>query len=132
LLLAGSGAAVALGGRALAVSDRLGQWPVCWALLVAVALLGASLAAELLSQWQAGLRPQDSGYAAVVYMVSTLQGVFVATLAIMAFFTIARSMTGRLNAVRRGTYDNTLLLWYYAVGQGLIGIAMVHLSPRLL
>ena len=42
------------------------------------------------------------------------------------------SLAGKLNAVWRVTYDNTQLFWFYAVGQGLVGLAMVHLSPRLL
>jgi cytochrome c oxidase subunit I+III len=132
VLLALSSGAIAFAGRSLASAGTTGHWPVRLALLVAIPLLVGALVTEIYGQWQAGLRPSESGYAAVVYMVSALQGVFVAILAIMALYTLARSLTGRLNARRRATFDNTMLLWQYAVGQGLVGLALVHLAPRVL
>jgi cytochrome c oxidase subunit I+III len=132
VLLALSSGAIAFAGRSLASAGTTGHWPVRLALLIAIPLLVGALVTEIYGQWQAGLRPSESGYAAVVYMVSALQGVFVAILAIMALYTLARSLTGRLNARRRATFDNTMLLWQYAVGQGLVGLALVHLAPRVL
>ena len=32
---------------------------------------------------------------------------------------------------RRVTFDNTRLFWHYMVAQGIAGIALVHLIPRL-
>ena len=65
-------------------------------------------------------------------MIGALQGLFVAVLAVMAPYTVMRSVFGMLDARRRATFDNTALLWHYAVVQGIVGLAVVHLSPRLL
>jgi hypothetical protein len=64
------------------------------------------------SQWQTGLRPVESSYGAVVYTIIALQGVFVATVGVMSLYTLARSLCGLLNAERRATFDNILLLWH--------------------
>jgi cytochrome c oxidase subunit I+III len=129
VLLALSSAAVAYASRALR-SAR--QWPMRLAMVAALPLLIAAFAVDLYSQWQAGLRPTDSGYAAVVYTFSVLQGQFVAVLLVMCFYVLARSACGLLDAGRRASFDNTMLLWHYTVVQGLAGIAVVHGFPRLL
>jgi cytochrome c oxidase subunit I+III len=53
-------------------------------------------------------------------------------LVLMGLYTAARSLTGRLSAERRVTFDNTQLLWHYSVVQGLVSLTIVHLFPRLL
>ena len=132
LLLVGSSALIAYASRALKSARMHGHWPVRIALLLALSLLVAVLGIDLYSQWQTGLRPIESSYGAVVYTVIALQGFFVATVGVMGLYTLARSLCGLLNAERRATFDNTLLLWHYTVIQGLVGLALVHLSPRLL
>jgi len=52
--------------------------------------------------------------------------------AIMGLYTFARSACGLINRERRATFDNTMLFWHYTVIQGLIALAVVHLSPRFL
>jgi cytochrome c oxidase subunit I+III len=101
-------------------------------LVLAALALAAALAVELAGLRRTGLSPVDSSYGAVVYMMAALQGLFVATLAIMAVYTLARSLCGLLDRRRRATFDNTMLLWHYAVGQGLVALAVVHLGPRVL
>ena len=39
--------------------------------------------------------------------------------------------SGLLDGVRRVTFDNTMVFWYYAVLQALAGLALVHSFPRL-
>jgi cytochrome c oxidase subunit I+III len=124
-----SSAAVAYASRALK-SNR--AWPVRLALLAAVPLLAGALGFDLYGQWLIGLRPTQTGYAAVVYTVISIQGFFVAVVAIMGLYTVARSLCGLIDRERRATFDNTMLFWHYTVVQGLIGLAMVHLSPRFL
>jgi cytochrome c oxidase subunit I+III len=124
-----SSAAVAYASRALK-SNR--AWPVRLALLAAVPLLIGALGFDLYGQWLIGLRPTQTGYAAVVYTVISIQGFFVAVVAIMGLYTVARSLCGLIDRERRATFDNTMLFWHYTVVQGLIGLAMVHLSPRFL
>jgi cytochrome c oxidase subunit I+III len=54
-----------------------------------------------------------------------------AALLVMACFVLARSLSGLLDPLRRASFDNTRLLWYYTVGQGLVALATIHLFPRL-
>ena len=42
----------------------------------------------------------------------------------MGLYTLARSLCGLLNGVRRATFDNTMLLWHYATVQGLLALAI--------
>jgi cytochrome c oxidase subunit I+III len=129
-LLAASGAGVLAARRAFSGSSRPGAGFVLF-LIMAAAALCMSLAAEVAGHWLADLRPTQSSYGAMVYMAAFLQFELVATLAVMAVFLIARVAAGRLSGVRRVTFDNTALLWLYAVGQGLLGLLLVHGFPRL-
>ncbi|KFC69398.1 Cytochrome-c oxidase [Bosea sp. LC85] len=95
-----------------------------------LALLGG-LALDLLAHWRAGLRPQASGYAAMVYANTVLQLQIAAAVTIMAAFAIARSIAGRLTSERRVVFDNLALLWGYAISQSLLGMALTHGFPRL-
>ncbi|MGZ8216652.1 cbb3-type cytochrome c oxidase subunit I [Methylomagnum sp.] len=116
-------------------SDQLAanrHGPVRLALLGAAVLLVGAFGAELYGHWRTGLRPTDSSYGAVVYAVVSIQGFFIAVVATMALYTLVRSLAGRLDGVRRATFDNTRLFWHYTVVQGLLGLALVHLAPRLL
>jgi cytochrome c oxidase subunit I+III len=97
----------------------------------ALACLNASLAIEIGGQWQAGLRADENSYAALTFLNAGLWGELVAALTAMGAFTIARAATGRLDVERRATFDNTALLWHYAVLQGLFGLLLVHGFPRL-
>jgi cytochrome c oxidase subunit I+III len=94
-------------------------------------LMIGAFAAQLYSPWQTGLRPDASGYAAVVYTFVALQGFFIAVMTIMALYTLARSLCGMLNGVRRATFDNTMLLWHYTTAQGVVALAIATFFPRL-
>jgi cytochrome c oxidase subunit I+III len=128
LALLGSGLMVYAGGRL--GSNRHG--PVRLALPIAAVLLVGAFGFELYGHWRTGLRPTDSSYGAIVYAVVSIQGFFVAVVATMALYTLVRSLAGRLDRERRATFDNTRLFWHYTVVQGLLGLALVHLAPRLL
>lgn len=52
-------------------------------------------------------------------------------LVLMGLFVLARSAAKKLDGVRRQTFDCTMLLWHYSVIQGLVGLAVVHLFPRV-
>jgi cytochrome c oxidase subunit I+III len=93
--------------------------------------LVAALAVDVWGQWQAGLRPQESGYAAMVFTSAFLQAEIVASILMMSLFTCARWLTGQLDAMRRVVFDNLALLWWYAIGQGLLGLLLTHGFPRL-
>jgi cytochrome c oxidase subunit I+III len=126
-----SAALIAYASRMLRGDDR--RSPRSVPVLIAVALLfvaGAS-AADLWAQWQSGLSPSAHAYGAAVYAIVSLQIFFVLTTLVMGLYTIARWLAGRLDSIRRTTFGNTMLFWYYTVGQGLAGLAVVHGFPRL-
>ena len=126
-LLAVSAASAGAASRLLRQSRLL----CAVALLVALASLGASSWIELAAHWRSGLRPETSGYAALVYLASALQLQIVAALAIMGLDLLARLAAGRADNVRRVTFDCLALLIYYAAGQGLLGLLLVHGFPRV-
>jgi cytochrome c oxidase subunit I+III len=117
--------------RWLARVPARSAWPFRLLVLAATPLFLMACSLDLLAQWQSGLRPEQSGYGAVVYLVASLQGFYAAILFIAAGYVLARSLTGKLDRVRRGTFDNVMLLWHFAVAQGLIGLALVTIFPRV-
>jgi len=123
VLLAASSASVVYAGRAL---RRERQAPLRWTLPAALLLLGGAWLLEGWSHWQAGLRPQDSGYAATVYALIGYQGVLTVVLCFMGGYTLARSLAGRLGPRQRGSFFNTALMWHYIAAQGLIALFIMH------
>ena len=99
-------------------------------MLLAVLALPVALALEVAGHWASGLRPDTSGYAALVYLASVLQFQMVAAVVIIGLYTLARLAAGRLHHTRRVTFDTFALLTYYAAGQGLLGLLLVHGFPR--
>jgi len=100
-------------------------------------LLGALLSVfavylEIRCQWQTGLSPVKSSYAALVYMACVLDGQLVFAVLIMSLFVIARHFTGKLDRVRLASLENTNLLAYYTVVQALIGLLLIHGFPRMI
>jgi cytochrome c oxidase subunit I+III len=123
LYIAGSGL-VALARRSLGSRRRV---PI--ALAAAIVLLVAGFAMHLFGPFGDGLRPADSGYAALNYAFVALQGQYVFALVVMGLFTVARALAGKVDGVRRQTYDNTMLLWHYSTAQALAGLAVTTLFP---
>jgi cytochrome c oxidase subunit I+III len=99
--------------------------------LVAMLALGGGLGTEIAGHWQSGLRADASGYAALVYLASALQLQIIVATIIVGFLTIVRVLARKLSAARRVTFDVLMLLSYYAVGQGLVGLLLVHGFPRI-
>jgi cytochrome c oxidase subunit I+III len=94
-------------------------------------ILGAAVL-DGLGHVRVGLAPDRHAYGATVATFVVVQGVTVLTLLMMAGYTLARSWRGRLDHVRRVTFDNTRLLWHYTVAQGLVGLGLTHVIPRAL
>jgi cytochrome c oxidase subunit I+III len=126
-----SAATLALASAHLRGEDRRAPRSVPLLLAAGMILLGLAAALELQAHLATGLDPQAHAYGAAVYAIVCLQVFFVATTLIMGLYTIARWLAGRLDSVRRATFDNTMLFWSYTVGQGLVGIVIVHGFPRL-
>lgn len=99
-------------------------------LLGAIALVGA-LGVDILQHWRAGLRPQASGYAAMVYANAALQAQIAGAVLLTAGFAAARLATGQVDRIRRVVFDNLALLWAYSLGQAAFGLLLTHGFPRL-
>jgi len=126
LLFAAASAGLGAANRLL----RQGRSRWCAAaLLVAALLLAGAFAVELLAHRT--LEPTASGYGAAVSLVVVLGGFFVVVALSMALFVVARALAGKLDAVRRVTFDNARLFAHYTVAQSLAGVVLVHGFPRL-
>jgi cytochrome c oxidase subunit I+III len=123
-----SGGVLLLGSVALRRRDAL---PVLL-MPVAFLLLAAGFAADLMALWQAGLRPALHAHAAASYALLVWQGTHVAVAAVMAGYLTARCWAGMLDGTRRVSFDNVMLFWLYTVGQGVVGLALLHGFPWLL
>ncbi|MDR6830956.1 cytochrome c oxidase subunit I+III [Bosea sp. BE271] len=99
-------------------------------LLGTIALVGA-LGVDVLQHWRVGLRPQASGYAAMVYANAALQAQIAGAVLLTAGFAAARLATGRVDRIRRIVFDNLVLLWAYSLGQAAFGLLLTHGFPRL-
>jgi cytochrome c oxidase subunit I+III len=126
LLLSTAAGAMFAAGKMLARSR-----PVFTVMVASsAAALGGALYAEIAGHWEAGLRPDASGYAALVYLASVLQLQIVGAIVVLACVVLARLAAGRLDTFRRVTFESLSLLTYYAAGQGLLGLLVVHGFPR--
>ena len=132
VLYAASSGAIILAGRALSRQEQLGPWPMRLLLIAGPVLFLAAVGVQTLAAWQTGLRPTQHSYGAMVYLFAALQGFFGGIILIMAGFTLARSLAGKLDAVRRVTFDNTKLFWHYSTAQGLVALVILSLFPRAL
>jgi cytochrome c oxidase subunit I+III len=121
--------ALVVSSGAVAWADRgVGTRGDCRPLWPAIPLLVLANVANVLSQ--AGVSPKESAYGAIVYAFLSVDGWFAAAAIVLALFALARQHAGKLDAVRRVTFDNAKLFWHYTVAQTLAGMAMVHGFPR--
>ncbi|MGZ2378364.1 cytochrome c oxidase subunit I+III [Sinorhizobium medicae] len=130
LLLAGS-------GILWLVSRKLQQYAasrlaMSAALLLSLVCLSAAFMLETGGHLTTGLDPGENAYGAMVYLGAVLFAQLVLALLIMGLFTLARHLAGKLDAVRRVTYDNYALLYHYTVAQSLLGLGLIHGFPRLI
>ncbi len=125
-----SAAALVISSMVVAAADRkVASKGDCRLLWLALPLLlfgfGTNIAA------QSAVSPEEDAYGAIVYAFVSVDGWFVAVAIVLALFALARHRAGKLDAVRRVTFDNAKLFWHYTVAQTLVGLAMVHGFPRL-
>jgi cytochrome c oxidase subunit I+III len=131
ILYSASAASIMGASRLLKGDDRRSPRWVPVLIGAALIMIGGASALDLWAQRQTGLSPSAHAYGAAVYAITSLQIFFTLTTFIMGFYTIARWLTGKLDSIRRTTFDNTMLFWYYTVGQGLTGLLVVYGFPRL-
>ena len=130
VLLVASGALIHLGRLYLPETGGANAAVPATIALAALAL-AASFAIDIAAQMRAGVNPSENAYAALTYLAIGLQGALVVLLVIAAAFVIARYCKGLLNRERCLSMQTTYLLWLYAVGQGTLGLLLVHGFPRL-
>ena len=128
-LFAAGSLAIRFGSHRLGRNRERADAAVPLALLIAMAATLGATAVAAGDQWQMGLRPEESAYGAVVYMLLALVAFHGAVLSVMGLFTAARAVTGRLNAVWRVTYDNTMLFWHYTSAIGACTLLIVYGFP---
>ncbi|MFC5067731.1 cytochrome c oxidase subunit I [Flaviflagellibacter deserti] len=129
-LLCISAAALWASGRSIrAAVPRL--WLTVGLTVVGLLTLLLGLGADVASHWLAGLRPQHSGYAALVFTAGFLQAEIVAAVCIMGIFACVRILVGLTDGRRSVVFDNMVLLWGYGLGQGALGLLLTHGFPRL-
>jgi cytochrome c oxidase subunit I+III len=95
---------------------------------VAAMLAGvASLAVAYIVQCFAarGADPTAHAFAATSWALLSWQGLNIALTVVMVAYTLARLAAGKLDAVRRATFDSTWLVWIYTSAQG---VAMLRIS----
>jgi cytochrome c oxidase subunit I+III len=129
--MAASAAAFAIGGRLLPKPAEFGFATFVMTLFGAGSLAGG-VGVEVLGHWLSGLHPTTNSYSAMVYMADALTGQLAFAVLLMAAFTMARQVVGKLDSERRGCFENTALLAYYTSAQGLFGLLLIHGFPRII
>ena len=66
----------------------------------------------------------------MVHAVMAWQGLHVCIVLLMTGYTLARAWSGKLDAIRRVTFDSTRLFSYYTAAQGLAGVLMLQVASR--
>jgi cytochrome c oxidase subunit I+III len=122
--------ALAHAGVRLPIPGASGK-AACLSLFAAGLLLAAALAIDLLSHWQSGLRPHFNAYGAMVYMGGLLNLQVVAAVIIMLAFACTRLLTGRLDRIRRVSFETMAILYLFAVGQSGLNLFLTHGFPRV-
>jgi cytochrome c oxidase subunit I+III len=129
-LASASAASAFAAGRLLPAPDRR-SFATPLLLGLSAVLLAAAVGLNLWSHWGTGLRPTDSSYGAMIYMGSVVDGQVVLAVVVLLGVAAARALAGRLDRVRRVSYENASLFCYYAVVQILVGLVLVHGFPRV-
>ncbi|MEZ5816618.1 MAG: cytochrome c oxidase subunit I [Hyphomicrobiaceae bacterium] len=101
-------------------------------LFAGAVLIVVAVSVDVMGHWQTGLRPSSSSYGALVYLGIFLTAQLAAAIVVMAMFTVVRQLTGRLDRVRRVSFETTALLAYYACAQAILGLVLVNGFPRMI
>jgi cytochrome c oxidase subunit I+III len=117
-------------GRALPEPGQRGTSAQIMLALAAV-IICASTVVDAYGYLRSGLKPSSDSYSALTFLAVGLQAQLVATLFVSALYLIARLSAGLLDRQRRLSFETVQLLWWYATGQGIFGLLLLHGFPRL-
>lgn len=110
--------------------DSLGRGSLVALLIAATVLAWTALAFHFMALSDANVRPDQHAYGAVLYTMLAWQGLHVVLATLMGGYTAARALAGMIDATRSNTFDNTQLMAYYTVAQGLVVLLAMH-APRM-
>jgi cytochrome c oxidase subunit I+III len=110
---------------------RSATFPFAILVVLALGAVALSPAIDAADHWQAGLRPNASGYAAMVFLYHFLQFQITAAVLMAGGFGLARLAGGKLDRRRRAAFDVLTLLIHYAVAQGLVGLVLIRGFPEV-
>ena len=125
-----NGVAVGLAVAARKVHDAS---PLAAALLVVAgaAAIAAACGLDAVTVWNAGVRPQTDAYGALMFAFLSWQGVFVAVVAMMALYALARLAAGLLVRERPMTIESIAIFMAYTAAQGAVGLLVARGFPAL-
>jgi cytochrome c oxidase subunit I+III len=119
-------ALLVVSGVAMATAHRFLKTLVTFTIFViaALILMWVHSAFHFHALSSVNIQPDAHAYGAVLYTLYAWQALHVVLLTFMGVFTVARIWAGKLDPVRRVIFDNTRLMWLYAVAQGAIALAL--------
>jgi cytochrome c oxidase subunit I+III len=130
--LASGGLLVASSVLMLLAVRALGKRRLPWQVLTALGCAAASFVVDLYGHGLAGLDPTASAWGAAIGALLGYQGMHIVLLAIAGPYLCLRAWRGMLGERSRATLDNVALIWHYTTLQGIAGMALVHILPRLM
>ena len=120
-----------LTSRMLARHEGGGVLRIIVPLVLALSCFAGALTVDLFLWWEGGVRPAEHSFGASIFMMGVLTGQLLIAVTLMVGFAIARLLAGRMDRVRRLSFDTMQLLWIYALGQGAVAVLVTHFFPRL-
>ena len=125
LLLAGA-------GLTFAATRAAGKRRLPWLAVAAVIAVVAAFGADFYGYQLAGLAPRRLAWSATIAAMLTYQGLHVVLVILAGLYLAVRGWCGRVGEHNRATLDNTALIIYYTVLQGIVAAVVVHGVPMLM
>jgi cytochrome c oxidase subunit I+III len=101
-------------------------------LAVALILMPAGGAAMVLTLTAADIWPTETAYSAIYWMFASWTGFHIVTGAILLLYMVARAAAGKVDRHRRQSLQNVEAFWHFTTATALVGLAMIHLWPRMI
>ena len=127
-----SGLLLGAAGLMYAATRAVGKRRLPWLALAAVACVIAAFGADFYGYQLAGLAPRRLAWSATIAAMLTYQGLHVVLTVLVGLYLAVRGWCGRIGEHHRATLDNTALIVYYTVLQGIVAAVVVHGVPMLM
>ncbi|WP_305824084.1 cytochrome c oxidase subunit I [Massilia brevitalea] len=130
--LLSSGLLLAAAGLMFAATRAVGKRRLPWLALAAVTCVIAAFGADFYGYQLAGLAPRRLAWSATIAAMLTYQGLHMVLTVLVGLYLAVRGWCGRIGEHNRATLDNTALIVYYTVLQGIVAAVVVHGVPMLM